>query len=95
MGGWHGGSCRSPAAAAKLPVGAQLGPGGAVGSRPMAAAEPAFDALAAQAPGNATWADVGRPVAALPGAPWAWRPARSGQRQRAGGSSRWGACNGG
>jgi len=55
----------------KLPVGGQLGPGGAADGPPRAAAEPAFDALAAQAPGDATWAVVGRPMAALPGAPGA------------------------
>ena len=33
-------------------------------SRPLAAVESAFDALAAEVPEDATWAAVGRPVAA-------------------------------
>ena len=42
----------------------QLGPLGIAESRPVAAVESAFDALAAQVPEDATWAAVGRPVAA-------------------------------
>ena len=41
-----------------------LGPRGAADSRPVAAVVAAFDALAAEARGDATWAAVGRPVAA-------------------------------
>ena len=41
-----------------------LGLRGAADSRPVAAVVAAFDALAAEARGDATWAAVGRPVAA-------------------------------
>jgi hypothetical protein len=54
-----------------------LGPRGGVDSRPVAAVVAGFEALAAEARGDATWAVVGRPVAACADGAWRHWTARS------------------